>query len=219
MVKWSLFGQGQRGLGRSMDSLHVTDSRPDERAAPTVVLLHGMLLDSSVWGPTVPLLPDCRVITIDLPGHGQSRDVAATTLDDWVRAVGETIDHLDLNRPVLVGSSAGAIVALELAMRQPGLAAGAVLMGCFAHATAVDGPFCDAMTDFSATLGQAAADGDLTAVAQAAVPSWLGPFGGTVAPDWLLGMAKAPPRGSWLPLPRTWSAGIRAPVCPLSKSR
>lgn len=173
-----------------MHTLFFTDSRPADATAPAVILLHGMLLDSRVWAPTLPFLTDYRVIAIDLPGHGQSRDVAAHTLADWVSAVGTTIDAAGINPAVLVGSSAGAIVALELAVRRPDLVAGAVLMGCFGHATVTDAGFRAAMTGFAGQLGDAAASGDLSAVGEAAVPGWLGPHAGSLAPGWLLQMVR-----------------------------
>jgi pimeloyl-ACP methyl ester carboxylesterase len=37
----------------------------------TVVLLHGVGLDHSVWQPALALLPDeIEAVTPDLPGHG-----------------------------------------------------------------------------------------------------------------------------------------------------
>ena len=38
---------------------------------PTVVLLHGVGLDHTMWGPVVALLAgEFEVVTPDLPGHG-----------------------------------------------------------------------------------------------------------------------------------------------------
>lgn len=173
-----------------METLSFTDTRPTDRDAPVVVLLHGLLLDSRTWLPTLPFLTDCRVIAIDLPGHGASRGHAARTLQDCVLAVAGTLDRVDATHPVIVGNSAGAIVALELALRRPDLAAAAVLLGCFGHATVTDAAFRAAMSDFAGVLRSAAAAGDLGAAAGAAVPSWLGPHAGTLAPQWLLRLTK-----------------------------
>lgn len=173
-----------------METLSFTDSRPTDRGAPVVVLLHGLLLDSRIWLPTMPFLTDYRVIAIDLPGHGGSRGHAARTLQDWVLAAAGTLDCLGVTQPVLVGNSAGAIVALELAFRRPDLAAAAVLLGCFGHATVTDAAFQVAMADFAGALRRAAATGDLGAVAEGVVPSWPGPHAGTLVVRWLLGLTR-----------------------------
>jgi len=61
-----------------------------------------------------------RVVTIDLPGHGESglgrKNWSIESYGDDVKAV---VTKLDLHRVVLVGSSMGGPIALEAARRMP----------------------------------------------------------------------------------------------------
>lgn len=56
----------------------------------TVILVHGWTCDESVWSRQVPALAqNYRVITLDLPGHGQSGSPAdgKFSMDLFARAV------------------------------------------------------------------------------------------------------------------------------------
>ncbi|GHB87753.1 3-oxoadipate enol-lactonase [Streptomyces umbrinus] len=88
---------------------------------PTVVLLHGVGLDHTMWEPTAALLADrFTVITPDLPGHGPRPPVSdGVTLADLADGVVGEIpagSHL-------VGFSLGALVAQHVALRRPELVA------------------------------------------------------------------------------------------------
>lgn len=90
-------------------------------SGPTVVLLHGVCHRRHAWDPIVPgLAGDFRVVTVDLPGHGESPDMADAS--EPGRLVDEVSDFLDEavprgQRPHLVGNSLGGYVALELGAR------------------------------------------------------------------------------------------------------
>lgn len=88
---------------------------------PTVVLLHGVGLDHTMWEPVATLLADrYTVLTPDLPGHGSRPPVTAgATLADLADGVAGRIpagSHL-------VGFSLGALVAQHLALHRPDLVA------------------------------------------------------------------------------------------------
>jgi pimeloyl-ACP methyl ester carboxylesterase len=88
---------------------------------PTVVLLHGVGLDHTMWEPTAALLADrFTVITPDLPGHGTrppvSDGVSLADLADGVAGEIPAGSHL-------VGFSLGALVAQHLALHRPELVA------------------------------------------------------------------------------------------------
>ncbi|WKG03168.1 alpha/beta fold hydrolase [Mycolicibacterium sp. HK-90] len=88
-------------------------------AAPTLVLLHGVGLDHTVWQPVTGLLVDrYTVITPDLPGHGVRPPApAGVTLSELADGVAGEIpagSHL-------VGFSLGALVAQHLAVHRPEL--------------------------------------------------------------------------------------------------
>ena len=96
-------------------------------AAPTIVLVHGVIHRQHAWDQVVPLLADdFHVVTLDLPGHGASDPIPddVDPVPFVVDAVEETIRGYgtEAGRPHLVGNSLGGWVALELGNR--GLACG-----------------------------------------------------------------------------------------------
>jgi pimeloyl-ACP methyl ester carboxylesterase len=104
----------------------------EERGAgdPPVVLLHGWCCDRAFLAPQQAFLAATqRVIAVDLPGHGESDaptrgyGVAALAAD-----VGHLLDHLGLQRPVLVGHSLGGAIAVELGIARPAQVSAAVVL-------------------------------------------------------------------------------------------
>ncbi len=86
---------------------------------PPVILLHGGLSSHRAWGEQAPALLEAgyQVILIDSRGHGRSTlGSAPLSYDQLAEDVGTVIDHLQLNRPAIVGWSDGAITALVLGM-------------------------------------------------------------------------------------------------------
>ena len=95
-----------------------------------VVLLHGLASSSRIWSIVARALARTnRVVALDQRGHGLS--AKPDTGYDVATVAGELaafIDELRLRRPVIVGHSWGAHVALEFAARYPEVAAGVVLV-------------------------------------------------------------------------------------------
>jgi 3-oxoadipate enol-lactonase len=95
---------------------------------PTLLFIHGMCGDASVWADQVARLADrFTCVTYDRRGHtrserGEAPESAATHAADAAALV----EALGLPRPVVVGSSGGARIAVELARIHPELLAGAV---------------------------------------------------------------------------------------------
>jgi sigma-B regulation protein RsbQ len=101
---------------------------------PTIVFVHGWTCDSSSWASQVPAFSkDHRVITLDLPGHGQSGSPkdGKLSMDVFARAVEAVRAEAGADRIVLVGHSMGAPVIRQYAHLYPDHVAGLV---------AVDGP-------------------------------------------------------------------------------
>lgn len=87
-----------------------------------LVFVHCWSCDRSYWKNQVAeFAKNYRVVTIDLPGHGQSgqerKNWSIETFGDDVKTV---VTKLDLKRVVLVGSSMGGPVSLAAAQRMPG---------------------------------------------------------------------------------------------------
>src|SRR5262245_38672451 len=86
-----------------------------------LILLHGGLGSGEMFGPNLAALAaERQVIVPDLQGHGRTADIERP-LD--VRLMGDDIaaliDHLDLERPDLVGYSLGGGVAMQVAFNHP----------------------------------------------------------------------------------------------------
>lgn len=91
-------------------------------AGPDVVMLHGFLGNLAVWHLyMVPFLRrEFRVTTYDLRGHGYSEvtpsGYAAGNMAEDLRCL---LDELGIERPILIGHSFGADVALYFALKHP----------------------------------------------------------------------------------------------------
>jgi pimeloyl-ACP methyl ester carboxylesterase len=86
-----------------------------------LVLLHGGLGSSEMFGPILPALAEHhQVIAVDLQGHGRTADIDRP-IDMRLMAddIAALIDHLGLDRPDVVGYSLGGGVALWTAVKYP----------------------------------------------------------------------------------------------------
>src|SRR6266536_904710 len=89
----------------------------DTGGGPTIVLLHGLMMDSSLWdGPIADLSADHRCVAPTLPlgahRHAMHAD-ADLSLPGIARLVAEFLDRLDLHDVTLVGNdTGGALVQL-----------------------------------------------------------------------------------------------------------
>lgn len=86
-----------------------------------LVLLHGFMENSEVWNFMKPFLSDqFKIITIDLPGHGQSESQEEIlTMGFMAKEVHHLIDHLNLTTFHLLGHSMGGYVSLAYAELYP----------------------------------------------------------------------------------------------------
>ena len=78
---------------------------------PRVLAVHGWLDNAASFSRLAPLLPHCRIIAIDLPGHGLSDHVPAGLayhFIDWVRILASVVDALGWQRFHFLGHSMGA---------------------------------------------------------------------------------------------------------------
>ena len=86
-----------------------------------LVLLHGGLMSGETFGPVLPLLAERhQVVVVDLQGHGRTADIdRPIDLGLMAGDVAALIDHLQLDKPDLVGYSLGGGVALQTALKYP----------------------------------------------------------------------------------------------------
>lgn len=88
-------------------------------ACETIVLIHGVGMNQSVWAPQVDVLSKSfQVVVYDMLGHGESALPSATpTLEEYARQLEQVLDAIHVERAHVVGHSMGALVALEFALR------------------------------------------------------------------------------------------------------
>jgi len=108
--------------------VHYRDQGP--RDAPVVVLVHGFSASLHAWEPWVARLPDYRVISLDLPGHGLTRapDDYVPSTDRSVAIVDQVTERLGVRRFVLGGNSMGGGVSWNYALQHPDKLDGLVLV-------------------------------------------------------------------------------------------
>ncbi|MFL5897086.1 MAG: alpha/beta fold hydrolase [Solirubrobacterales bacterium] len=101
-ISYDVYGQGQR----------------------LIVLVHGLLMNRRMFDRLGPELAERgnRVVTVDMLGHGLSdrpEDLRLYSMPLFARQVVALLDHLGEEQAVVGGTSLGANVALELAVRYP----------------------------------------------------------------------------------------------------
>lgn len=103
-------------------------------ANPALVLLHGSGGDSSIWSGQIEALSDtCRVIAVDLPGHGQSQGNAAHEPEEYANWLKMLLESLNLPPFILAGHSLGGIIAQQFAHMFPDTLRGLILIGTGMH--------------------------------------------------------------------------------------
>lgn len=114
---------------------------------PPVVLLHGLSSNARYWERLAQHLPNRRLVALDQRGHGLTGQAPGApafpqgyTMEQLLQDVVFVISELGLRKPVVVGHSWGATVALELVGTRPGTAGGLVF---------IDGPVQSAANLFS----------------------------------------------------------------------
>lgn len=108
-----------------------TGGRPFDPARPTVVMIHGVLNDHSVWILQSRYLAHhgFNVLAIDLPGHGRSGGEPPASVEDGARTVLALLQALGIERAALVGHSFGSLIALQAAADAPSCVSRLVLVG------------------------------------------------------------------------------------------
>ena len=93
----------------------------DAGSGPTLLLVHGLGADRRIWQGTIARFADrWRVVAVDLPGHGASdKPDHSYTPEYFARVLRGLGSALQLTDVVVVGSSLGGRVTLELAASYP----------------------------------------------------------------------------------------------------
>ncbi|MEL6446321.1 MAG: alpha/beta hydrolase [Pseudomonadota bacterium] len=111
------------GVARASDGAPIAWSRTGA-GDTALVFIHGWSCNSAFWREQVnAFAADYTVVTLDLPGHGQSGgDREPWRVGDYGADVAAVADALELERIVLIGHSMGGLVALRAAAELDGRA-------------------------------------------------------------------------------------------------
>jgi pimeloyl-ACP methyl ester carboxylesterase len=113
-----------------MNSIHYEE----HGEGPVLILIHGFCESQEIWNNLTPDLSSAfRVITIDLPGFGETPILKPTfTLKAVASEVLELLKSLNIQKCVVIGHSLGGYIALAIAEQRPDLIKGL----CLFHSTA-----------------------------------------------------------------------------------
>ena len=116
-------------MASSFDGVEISFDKQG-KGAPAIVFVHGWANNSSVWNEQMDhFSKKYKVIAIDLGGHGQSGDDRkAWTMSSFGEDVIAVINHLKLEKVILVGFSMGGSVVIEAAKKAPEKIGGLVLV-------------------------------------------------------------------------------------------
>ncbi|GKS89128.1 alpha/beta hydrolase [Acidovorax sp. SUPP2539] len=96
-----------------------TGGKAFDAAKPTVVFIHGVLNDHSVWALQSRYFANhgWNVLALDLPGHCRSEGDAPESVEQAAGFIAALLDAAGVARAALVGHSWGSLIALEAAAR------------------------------------------------------------------------------------------------------
>ena len=108
-----------------------TGGKAFDATKPSVIFIHGVLCDHSVWILQSRYLAHhgWNVLALDLPGHCRSSGDAPASVEQAADFVLALMDAAGLEKAVLIGHSFGSLVALEAAARAPDRVSQLVLVG------------------------------------------------------------------------------------------
>ncbi len=104
-----------------------------EPGAPWLVLVNGLLSDTTMWAGVLPgLTARFRVLTFDSRGQGRSEAPGDQPykVETMAREAWELLQLLEIQDPWLLGLSNGSSISLELLAAHPGAFPGAILTSC-----------------------------------------------------------------------------------------
>ena len=108
-----------------------TAGKAFDAAKPTVVFVHGVLHDHSVWILQSRYMANhgWNVLAIDLPGHCKSEGEAPSSVKKAAAFVAALLDAAGIEKAALVGHSWGSLIALEAASKMKERVTHLVLVG------------------------------------------------------------------------------------------
>jgi pimeloyl-ACP methyl ester carboxylesterase len=111
--------QLQTAAGQTYEAYAYTGGKAFDAAKPTLVFIHGVLNDHSVWILQSRYLAHhgFNVLAVDLPGHCRSGGDAPSSVEEAAQFIEALLDAAGIEKAGLVGHSWGSLIALETAAR------------------------------------------------------------------------------------------------------
>lgn len=94
------------------------DSNKAHSDSAPIVLLHGAGSSHLGWPAVFRYMPDRRVLSIDLPGHGASDAEQPSSIEEYAEQLFVFLDHLQIDQVIIAGFSMGAVIAREMLLTQ-----------------------------------------------------------------------------------------------------
>ena len=108
-----------------------TGGKAFDGAKPTVIFIHGVLNDHSVWILQSRYMAHhgWNVLAVDLPGHCRSAGDAPSSVEEGADFIRALMDAAGVQKAALVGHSWGSLIAMEAAASLKDRVTHAVLVG------------------------------------------------------------------------------------------
>jgi len=101
-------------------ALTYDDEGPRDGEGVPLVFIHGWTANRHRWDHQMKHFAEQRrVIRLDLRGHGESSGAGVRTVAELAKDVLALLDHLEVERAVLVGHSMGGMIAQTIALDHP----------------------------------------------------------------------------------------------------
>ncbi len=110
------------------DLYYFSHEAEDPTSTP-IILIHGAGGSHLHYPPELRRLNGFQVIALDLPGHGKSAGLGKQNINDYVQAIQNFMDAINLPTALIIGHSMGSAIALQLALSAPDRVLGLVLLG------------------------------------------------------------------------------------------
>jgi 3-oxoadipate enol-lactonase len=118
----------------------------EEGRGQTVVLIHGMGSDHTVWEGLIPLLKkDYHILAVDLRGHGMSsKPPGPYTIELFSQDIIQFLKSHNIDHAHFIGHSMGGVVLQQLALSHPDIIDSVTLISTFSY---IDSPLQEVFTE------------------------------------------------------------------------
>jgi pimeloyl-ACP methyl ester carboxylesterase len=105
---------------RNINGIELNYYERGDNSKPTIVFVHPVLFDSTVFDPLVSELEnDFHLVLLDIHGHGESGYRSLSTLEEMTTDCHQLLLELNLSKVIWVGYSIGGMIGMRLAIQHP----------------------------------------------------------------------------------------------------